>query len=102
MVFKILRASEWADFQAGRLRVAADEADGFTHLSSAAQVDETARLHFAGEEGLVLLALDEARLGGDLRWEASRRGALFPHLHRSIAPGDVAWSAPLAEGRHRP
>ena len=101
-MFKILRAAEWDDFRAGRLRVPVDEADGFTHLSSAAQADETARLHFAGEDGLMVLALDEARLGDDLRWEASRGGALFPHLYRPIEPRDVAWAAPLAEGRHRP
>lgn len=102
MVFKILRAAEWADFLAGRLSVPIDEADGFTHLSGRDQVDETARLHFAGEDGLMVLALDEARLGSDLRWEASRGGALFPHLYRPIASEDVAWSAPLSEGRHRP
>lgn len=103
-VFKLLRASEWAEFSAeGRLAGSPlDLADGYVHLSTAAQAEETARRHFAGEAGLRLVALDEARLAPDLRWEPSRGGDLFPHLYREMREGDVLWSAPLplVDGRH--
>ena len=33
-----------------------------------AQVSETARKHFSGQAGLVLIAFDSASLGPDLRW----------------------------------
>jgi uncharacterized protein (DUF952 family) len=103
-VFKLFRAPEWQAFEAeGRSAGAPiDLRDGFVHLSTAAQVEETARLHFAGVEGLMLVALDEARLGPDLRCEPSRGGDVFPHLFRELRASDVLWSAPLPleDGRH--
>jgi uncharacterized protein (DUF952 family) len=104
-VFKLFRAPEWQAFEAeGRSAGAPiDLRDGFVHLSTAAQVEETARLHFAGVEGLMLVALDEARLGPDLRWEPSRGGDVFPHLYRELRAADVLWAAPLplVDGQHR-
>ncbi len=104
-VFKILRADEWAALQAeGSFRGSpVDLRDGFVHLSAAHQAEETAARHFAGEDGLRLLALDEGRLGEALRWEPSRGGDLFPHLYRALRMGDLLWSAPLPleGGRHR-
>jgi len=106
MVYKILRADEWAALQAeGRLAGSPNDLrDGFVHLSAADQIEETAARHFGGEEGLMLLALDAGRLGDALRWEPSRGGALFPHLYRELRLTDMAWSVPLPleGGRHRP
>lgn len=103
-VLKILRALEWDAFAAAGRSAGSplDLRDGFVHLSTPAQVAETLALHFAGEAGLVLAALDEARLVPELRWEPSRGGALFPHLYREMTAEDVLWSAPipLADGRH--
>jgi uncharacterized protein (DUF952 family) len=104
-VYKLLRASEWEAFAAaGHLAGSPlDLQDGFVHLSTAAQVQETAVRHFAGEEGLVLAALDETRLVPELRWEPSRGGALFPHLYREMRAQDLLWTSPLplADGQHR-
>ena len=74
-----------------------DAKDGYIHFSSADQLSETLRLHFAGQDGLVLLAVRSADLGDDLVWEASRGGALFPHLYGGPLPiAAVAWEAPLS------
>lgn len=102
--YKILRASEWVDL-AARGRFAGslvDLRDGYIHLSTADQAQETAERHFAGEEGLVLLTLDTTRLDPMLRWEPSRGGALFPHLYRDLAIEDVIFyqDLPLKGGRH--
>jgi len=96
-IYKILRAAEWqALIDAGETRGSpADEADGFIHLSTAAQMHETAARHFAGEVGLILAAFDAEALGGALKWERSRGGALFPHLHAPLRLADVRWHAPL-------
>ncbi|MFQ5624003.1 MAG: DUF952 domain-containing protein [Paracoccaceae bacterium] len=96
MVYKILRGAEWRALEiSGATRgSAADVADGFVHLSTAAQVAQTAARHFAGETGLVLLALDGEALD-NLRWEPSRGGALFPHLYAVLRLGDALWSRPL-------
>lgn len=79
-----------------------DIKDGYVHLSTAAQVTETAAKHFAGESDLVLLALESERLGDALRWEPSRGGALFPHLYRPLLLADVLWdkSLPLGAAGH--
>lgn len=58
-----------------------DAADGYMHFSTAAQLAETLRLHFAGQSGLQILAVPVAELGERLVWEPSRGGELFPHLY---------------------
>ena len=82
-IYKILKRAEWdAAVRAGRFDGAAiDLADGYIHLSTAAQAPETARLHFAGQADLVLLRVDAGTLGEALKWEPSRGGQLSPHLY---------------------
>jgi uncharacterized protein (DUF952 family) len=75
-----------------------DRRDGFIHFSTAAQIAESARRHRAGQRGLVLLAIDAARLGDRLKWEKSRGGALFPHLYGPLHPDEVARIDPLPLG----
>ncbi|MDR9484976.1 MAG: DUF952 domain-containing protein [Sediminimonas sp.] len=104
LIYKIFRADEWAQFQRDGVTNGApiDLADGFIHLSTAAQASETAAKHFAGDTDLILAAFDADRLGPDLAWEPSRGGDLFPHLYRTLALSEVAWSAPLPlrDGAH--
>ena len=105
LIFKIFRAGEWAEFDAAGVTTGApiDVADGYVHFSTADQAAETAAKHFAGEDGLVLLALEADALGPALKWELSRGGALFPHLYRELRMEDVLWSKalPLKNGVHQ-
>ncbi|MFO0989732.1 MAG: DUF952 domain-containing protein [Alphaproteobacteria bacterium] len=82
-IYHICRREEWeAARAAGRYPGSSqDKADGFIHFSSGDQVKASAAKHRARQTGLVLLAVDEARLGPALKWEPSRGGALFPHLY---------------------
>lgn len=84
-IYKILPRADWAAAErAGRFEgSAADLADGYIHFSTAAQVRETAAKHFAGQDGLVVLAIEAGDLP-DLRWEPSRGGQLFPHLYAAL------------------
>ncbi len=97
LIYKIFRADEWATLQANGESDGApiDVSDGYVHFSTAAQAAETAAKHFAGVEGLFLLACDADAMGDDLKWEVSRGGALFPHLYRKIRMTDVVWARPL-------
>lgn len=90
-VFKLLRAAEWAAFEAsGSFAGSPDDLrDGYIHLSAADQVDGTFAKYFTGEAGVVRLTLDADALGEALRWEASRGGALFPHLYRALRRDEV-------------
>lgn len=86
LAYKLVDQAEWDN----ALSVGAyagsevDRADGYIHMSTADQLAETARRHYAGRAGLRLVEVDLAALGDDLRWEASRGGALFPHLYAPL------------------
>ena len=105
LIYKILRTDEWAALRAEKETRGApvDLADGYIHFSSPTQAPETAAKHFAGEDGLMLVAVETDRLGADLKWEVSRGGAEFPHLYRVLRLEDVAWAQPLplVEGMHQ-
>lgn len=91
LIYKILTRAEWdAAKAAGQFEGSAvDLQDGYIHLSAADQAQETAAKHFQGQPDLVLLGVEAEGLGGDLTWEASRGGALFPHLYRPLLAGEV-------------
>jgi uncharacterized protein (DUF952 family) len=96
VAYKILTAAQFAALQAGRFEGApVDIVDGYIHLSAAPQLTETVHKHFAGQYGLVVLAVDLTRLGVSIRWEVSRGGELFPHLYGPLRMGDVLAHAPL-------
>jgi uncharacterized protein (DUF952 family) len=72
-----------------------DVADGYIHLSSGSQLGLTWDKHFGGAAGLILAAVDLSRLGDTVRWEPSRGGQLFPHIHGVLAMDAVVCVAPL-------
>ncbi|WP_312795207.1 DUF952 domain-containing protein [Tianweitania sp.] len=96
-IYKITPRALWQQAEAAGQFTGApvDEADGFIHFSTAAQVRETAAKHFAGQNDLLLVAIDEDALGADLRYEPSRGGALFPHLYAPLLLSAVLWVKPL-------
>ena len=105
LIFKIVARDEWRHAEAaGAFQgAAADRADGFIHFSTAGQAPETAAKWFAGRGDLTLVAVDADALGADLKWEASRGGALFPHLYSALPMSAVKWSRSLPlgpDGRH--
>ena len=104
-IYKIFRAPEWATLVKEGVTNGApiDQTDGFVHFSTAVQAAETAAKHFAGEDGLIVLALKAEALAPDLKWEPSRGGSLFPHLYRRLTLADILWSKPLPliNGRHQ-
>jgi uncharacterized protein (DUF952 family) len=91
-IYKICSAAAWREAERqGVYRGSADDiSDGFIHFSASSQVAETASKHFAGQTGLLLIAVDADALGAALRWERSRNDELFPHLYGELDPGAVA------------
>ncbi|MCU0892465.1 MAG: DUF952 domain-containing protein [Sandarakinorhabdus sp.] len=90
-VIKLLRAAEWAQFQADGVFAGSpdDLRDGFIHLSTPEQAPGTAAKWFAGEAGVMALTFDADALAADLKWEPSRGGKLFPHLYRSLRTEEI-------------
>lgn len=101
LIYKICPDALWREAEvAGRFSGAAiDLTDGYIHFSTGAQVRETAAKHFAGQNGLLLIAVDDARLGPALRYEPSRGGALFPHLYAALDPTIARWVQALPSDR---
>jgi uncharacterized protein (DUF952 family) len=106
MIYKICPVSIWRE-AAGRgvfSGAGIDRRDGYIHFSTALQLQETAARHFAGQDGLVLVAVDESVLGRPaLKWEPARDGSLFPHLYGDLSLAAVRWTKPLplgTDGRH--
>ncbi|PZO01672.1 MAG: DUF952 domain-containing protein [Alphaproteobacteria bacterium] len=90
VAYKLVDGREWQAARAeGVYRGSVlDRADGFIHLSTAGQLPGTASKHYADRQDLRLVEVDLAAVGDTLRWDPSRGGALFPHVH-----GDLPLSA---------
>jgi len=100
-IYKICPETLWREAERdGVFRGTADDLrDGFVHFSTAAQLAETVRKHYAGQDGLLLIALDSDSLGPALTWEPSRgRSELFPHLYGELPLTAVERVEPLPRG----
>ncbi len=91
-IYKICSASAWREAErSGVYRGSTDDArDGFIHFSTATQLAETVRKHFAGQKDLLLISVDADAIGAALRWERSRNEELFPHLYGELDLGAVS------------
>ena len=99
-VYKIVPREMWQTAKESGVFEGApiDKKDGFIHFSTAQQAIETARLHFAGQSDLLIVAVDGEILGDALKFEPSRGGALFPHLFSTLPLSAVLWEAELPLG----
>ena len=105
LIYKICPQPLWREAaREGVFRGApVDRRDGFIHFSTRPQLAETAARHFAGQDDLVLVAVDAAALGSELVFEPSRGGDLFPHLYGDLPLSAVDLVLPLPlgpDGRH--
>jgi uncharacterized protein (DUF952 family) len=100
VAYKVLTAEQMATLEADGMFAGApvDLADGYIHLSTAAQLDETVAKHFAGQGDLHVAAVDLDVLGEAIRWEPSRGGQLFPHIYALLPLAAVLAYGPLERG----
>ncbi|WKW49335.1 DUF952 domain-containing protein [Rhodomicrobium lacus] len=118
IIYKLVTRGEWEAARAVGIFAGSevDRRDGFIHFSTAAQVAETARRYFVGVPDLVLVAVDakmlaalpslgldatsarDAAVTGQLRFEPSRGGALFPHLYAPLPFAAVVGETEIAPG----
>lgn len=97
VAYKVLTAAQMAALEADGTSAGApvDLADGYIHLSTAAQLDETVAKHFAGQDDLHVAAVDLSVLGEAVKWEPSRGGQLFPHIYAPLPLSAVIAYGPL-------
>lgn len=97
--YKLLTASDVSILRdLRRTATAVDVADGYVHLSTKAQLAETASKYFAGERGCLLLEVDVSKRS-DVKWEPSRGGDLFPHIYGQLTEADAerSWTVDIPE-----
>lgn len=93
LIFKIVPRAEWEGQSGDYHGSAHDRADGFLHFSTALQLPETLRLYYAGQDDLMLVAVDANALGAALKWERSEsRGEDFPHLFAPLSCDAMKWA----------
>ncbi|HUE65555.1 MAG TPA: DUF952 domain-containing protein [Rhizomicrobium sp.] len=96
LIFKIVPRAEWQASSGDYHGSAHDQADGFLHFSTAAQLPETLRRYYADKDDLVLVAVDPSALGTALKWEYSpSRGEDFPHLYGPLSCDAMKWARPI-------
>lgn len=93
MILHITTDQEWRKAQTeGEYTTPSLKTDGFIHCSTPMQTLDTANIFFKGQNGLVLLCIDENKLLSECRYEDpaggvhrhSYSGSLFPHVYGPI------------------
>lgn len=100
IAYKVLTADQMSRLEADGTFAGApvDLADGYIHLSTAEQLDETVSKHFAGQDDLHIAAVDLDALADMVKWEPSRGGALFPHVYGALPLSAIIAYGPLDRG----
>jgi uncharacterized protein (DUF952 family) len=108
MIYHLTSAAEWEDAgNAGEYRVSTrgrtlDE-EGFIHCSLAGQVAGVADRFYRGRTGLVLLTIDERRVGPEIRYESPAGTAeTFPHIYGPLNLDAVVNVTPFEFGASFP
>jgi uncharacterized protein (DUF952 family) len=93
MILHITTNTDWETALAeGEYSAPSLMSDGFIHCSTAEQVVDTANIFFKGQDGLVLLCIDENKLKSECKYENPAGGGkhdlaagrLFPHIYGPI------------------
>ena len=82
MIWHITSPAAWASAQgSGDYRPASLDTEGFIHCSTTAQIAVTADRFYAGQRGLIALAIDPDQVQAPIRYEDFNVGDLFPHIY---------------------
>src|SRR5512133_760274 len=93
MILHITTHEDWEKARiSGEYRAASLNSEGFIHCSTPKQAVDTANIFFKGQQGLILLCIDENKLQSECKYETPTGGAkhdpdvgtLFPHVYGPI------------------
>ena len=100
IIFHIATRDAWeAAGAAGAYTADSLATEGFIHCSQSDQVEWVANQRFRGRTDLVLLRLDEARVGCEVRRENLEGGQwLFPHVYGPMPVDAVLAVTPIVPG----
>ena len=86
LVYKVCSKNEWDKAILNKFYAGSeiDNKDGFIHLSTKKQLNETVAKHFRGKKNLLVISFSTKKIQDNLKWEVSRNGDLFPHYYRNL------------------
>lgn len=104
VIYHIAFAAEWERAREGgtyewstRGRTLAEV--GFVHASNAEQVNTVANSSYSGDDGLIVLVIDENRLTSELRYDpVPGSDDPFPHIYGPLDINAVIDTIPLRAG----
>ena len=85
-VYKVCSKDEWDRAVLNKFYAGSeiDNEDGFIHLSTKEQLNETFEKHFRGKKNLLIISFSTEKIQDNLKWEVSRNGGLFPHYYGNL------------------
>ena len=100
LIYHITTQKRWqAAFDVGVYMAESQESEGFIHCSTARQVVPVANERFLSQQGLVLLAIDEAHTVPEVRYEdCYETGQKFPHIYGPMNLDAVIAVIPFTPG----
>lgn len=69
--------------------------EGFIHCSKKNQITKVLRSIFKNRNDLILLSIDESKLGSTIRYDADSHGELFPHIYGPLNLQAVIQEKPI-------
>ena len=86
LIYKVCTKEEWDHAIINKFYIGSeiDIKDGFIHLSTKKQLNETVVKHFRGKKNLIIISFISNKIQDNLKWEESRNGDLFPHYYGNL------------------
>ncbi len=86
LVYKVSSKDEWEKAILNKFYSESeiDNKDGFIHLSTKKQLNETVKKHFRGKKNLLVIFFCTKKIQDNLKWEVSRNGDLFPNYYGNL------------------
>lgn len=97
IIYHMTNAAAWASAQTrGSYTADSLASEGFIHCSKPDQIVATANRFYAGQRGLLLLAIDPSRVAAEIHIENLTGGSeLYPHIYGPLNLNAVVAALPF-------
>jgi len=97
-IHHLASSEDWEQRTSEHYEPAGLAAEGFIHLCTGDQLAGVVERYYQGRDDLILLTVDDERLGADLVWEdLPGSGEEFPHVYGQLPLAAVVECAPFEQ-----
>ena len=83
-IYHIVRPGVWSNFRGTHYEAESLAGEGFIHCSFADQLDAVLKRYYSGDDEVIVLEIDPAKLDAKLVVEPSTGGEKYPHIYGAI------------------